>query len=71
MYRKSGRVHTRKGRQSALLGEAAHIANLRHELWFDDLTGAMHRHDHIELWLQGGQMDHFFSQDMQRVIDDV
>ena len=48
-----GGVHARKSQQSALVYEAAHITDLRHELRLVDLTRALHGHDHIEFRQRG------------------
>ena len=42
------RVYVSESHQSALMGKAAHIANLRHALRAGDLSRAVHLHDHIE-----------------------
>ena len=47
------RVHAREGYQSALVGEPAHIANLRHKLRPGDLARALHGHDYIEFRVRG------------------
>ena len=65
------RVHAREGYQSALVGEPAHIANLRHKLRPGDLACTLHSHDNIEFRQQGSQTEHLAPQDIQRVIDGV
>ena len=64
-------IHAYKSYQSALVGEAAHIADLSHKLRAGDLSGSLHRHNDLKFRRQRSQAPHLSPHHIEHVIDSV
>lgn len=61
-------VHTGESHQCTFACEAAHIANLRHELRSGDWPGSLHCHNDLIFRQHRGQMLHLVAKDLQGII---